>query len=716
MDRRNFLKTGTAATGALVSRSVLSALANARVPAMPAGDGQNKVASSTARSPIAELPFRDDFSAFPAGWLTHPVGQLNGAIQEYHYLANRGVPLGPWANAIAHMDAWMVGDEGGNPYLEQHLVNELSAQTNPILITGDSEWSDYAVEVRVKPLSLAEIVGVVFRYHTNRHYYLFALSEGGQARLAVRMPLEKNLRLAEWRELGKREFPYDSQKYYVLRVENDGPRIRALIDGNLVLEASDGELVRGKAGVTANVPARFQEFQVTASTLATDQIVRRVSGREVELSKRRAENPKPKLWRRFETPSYGTGRSVRFGDLDGDGRVEMLLAQNIPRVRGDGFDQISCLTAVTLEGQVLWQSGRPDPRNGLLTNDLPFQIHDIDGDGRNEVVLIKDFKLQIWDGGSGKLKHWVWMPKMPASSSPRPYEFENGDAIAFLNLSGNEKRHEILVKDRYHNFWIFNQHLELLWQGQGQTGHFPYPFDVDGDGHDETLIGYSLWDHTGHRFWSHDDDLKDHADAVVMGNFSGDPHADWRAYASGSDEGFLVFDRHGQILKQVRVGHAQSMSVGKFRADAPGLQLMTSNFWKNPGIVTLFDHDGNILAQDEPIHSASPLMPVNWRGDGREFAVLSGNVAEGGMIDGDLRRVVLFPDDGHPGLCAYAIDVVGDERDEVILWDQERVWIYTQDRPFSGQRIYAPVRNPRYNESNYRTCVSTPRWSTHPVA
>jgi len=122
------------------------------------------------------------------------------------------------------------------------------------------------------------------------------------------------------------------------------------------------------------------------------------------------------------------------------------------------------------------------------------------------------------------------------------------------------------------------------------------------------------------------------------------------------------------------------------------------------------------LAQDEPIHSASPLMPVNWRGDGRELALLSDNVAEGGMIDGDLRRVVLFPDDGHPGLCAYAIDVVGDERDEVILWDQERVWIYTQDRPFSGQRIYAPVRNPRYDESNYRTCVSTPRWSTHAVA
>ena len=129
-----------------------------------------------------------------------------------------------------------------------------------------------------------------------------------------------------------------------------------------------------------------------------------------------------------------------------------------------------------------------------------------------------------------------------------------------------------------------------------------------------------------------------------MGNFSGDAHAEWRAYASGRDEGFIVFDTRGQMLQQVRVGHAQSMSVGKFRADTPGLQLMVSNFWKNPGIVTLFDHEGNILAQDEPIHSASPLMPVNWRGDGEEFALLSGNVTEGGMIDGQLRRVVMFPE------------------------------------------------------------------------
>jgi len=98
----------------------------------------------------------------------------------------------------------------------------------------------------------------------------------------------------------------------------------------------------------------------------------------------------------------------------------------------------------------------------------------------------------------------------------------------------------MIFLDRYRNFWIFDRHLELLWQGQGQTGHFPYPFDVDGDGRDEVLIGYSLWDHSGQQRWSHDEELKDHADAVVMGNFSGDPQAEPRAYASGSDEGYLV--------------------------------------------------------------------------------------------------------------------------------------------------------------------------------
>jgi hypothetical protein len=442
----------------------------------------------------------------------------------------------------------------------------------------------------------------VFRYHTNRHFYTFALRDGNRAVLRLRLPLEKTLRVAEWRELGSAGFLYDTTKYYALKVINEGAKIQAYINGNLVLQASDNEVLKGKAGVTANAPARFMNFRVSASDTAERQIRERVAKREVELQQLRAGNPTPKLWRKFDTPKFGAGRNVRFGDLDGDGRMDILIAQNIPRVRGDAFDHISCLTAVTFDGKVLWQSGKPDPRNGLLTNDTPFQIHDVDADGKNDVVLVKDFQLQILDGRTGEKKRSAWMPAAPPAKE-RPYELVSGDSIAFLNLSGAPYATEILVKDRYRYFWIFDRNLKLLWKGEGQTGHYPYPYDIDGDGKEEFVIGYAMWDHNGRQIWSRDEDYKDHADGIVMGRFSGDPKASPMVYACGSDEGFLLFDAQGRTMKHVRIGHAQSPSIAKYRMDVPGLQLLTVNFWRNPGILSLFDAEGNLLVQEEPIRS-----------------------------------------------------------------------------------------------------------------
>jgi rhamnogalacturonan endolyase len=657
-------------------------------------------------APAGDL-FRDDFSRFPPGWLSAPVGTLNGAIQEYHYLPHRGVPLSPWFNPFVHQDAWVVSDEDGKPYMEQAVICTRCDWANSMLITGDGEWSGYAVEVKAKPLSLRDATGLVFRYHTNRHFYLFGLRDGKEAVLRLRLPVDKELRKAEWRDLGAVPFAYDTRRYYTLKVENDGPKMRAYVDGKLVLEASDTEILKGKAGVTANWPARFMDFRVSASDAELSAVSARIAKREKELAQLQKENAQPKLWKKFETPAFGAGRNVRFGDLDGDRHADMLIAQNIPRVRGDAFDAISCLTAVTLDGKVLWQQGRPDPRNGLLTNDTPFQIHDIDGDGAAEVVLVRDFQLQILEGKTGRLKKSAWMPAMDADLADRPYELNSGDSLAFV---GNR----IFVKDRYRRFWIFDADLKLLWTGTGQTGHYPYAYDVDGDGRQEFVLGYAMWNLEGRQLWSRDAELKDHADGIVMGNFSGDAKAQPLVYACGSDEGFLLLDREGKILKHLRIGHAQSPSIAKYRMDIPGLQLLTVNFWWNPGILTLIDWQGNILQQEEPIHTGSPLLPVNWRGDGEEFSMLSGNVREGGMIDGRMRRVVVFPDDGHPDLAFNVMDLTGDARDEIVMWDTQRVWIYTQDRPFTGKRIYAPVRNPDYNESNYRTTVSLPAWRALP--
>jgi hypothetical protein len=43
-----------------------------------------------------------------------------------------------------------------------------------------------------------------------------------------------------------------------------------------------------------------------------------------------------------------------------------------------------------------------------------------------------------------------------------------------------------------------------------------------------------------------------------------------------------------------------------------------------------------------------------------------------------------------------------------VLWDEKSDWIYTQDRSLKGNKLYAPVRNPLYNMSNYSCIVSRP--------
>src|SRR5688500_13649251 len=494
---------------------------------------------------------KDDFSRFPPGMLSAPVGLLNGAIQEYHYLEHRGVATHPWRNPIVHLDSWAGGDEADGPYLEQHAVNAEPERVTPLFVTGDPEWRDYRVSLSVLPLSLEKEAGLVVRYRTSRHYYRLALEGGTRLRLAVRLPFDRQFRVAEWRELASVPFPYDTKTWYRLEATVEGDPLRASADGRALIGVRDPELSEGSAGLTANTPARFRAFRVTATAAAAADLRQRVERRELEIGRLRAANPRPTLWRKFDTPGFGAGRNVRFGDLDGDGAPELLVAQNVPKVRGDAFDHISCLTAVALDGRVLWQQGRPNPKNGLLTNDTPFQIHDLDGDGRAEVVLARDFQLQVLDGRTGRLLRSAWLPQMAPEMKDRPYELNIGDSLLFVDLSGSGAPREVLLKDRYGTFWIFDQELKLVSEGRGQTGHYPFPIDTNEDGHQEFLIGYSLWELDGRRRWSHDAALKDHADALSVGNFSGVAGLPMRAYVDGSDEGFLMFDLDGKLLKHL---------------------------------------------------------------------------------------------------------------------------------------------------------------------
>jgi hypothetical protein len=129
-----------------------------------------------------------------------------------------------------------------------------------------------------------------------------------------------------------------------------------------------------------------------------------------------------------------------------------------------------------------------------------------------------------------------------------------------------------------------------------------------------------------------------------------------------------------------------------------------------PDILSLHDCRGKKLFEFEPTHKGNLLSPVNWTGDGVELALLNGHPVDGGLIDGYGRNVVMFPDDGHPDVCAEALDLNNDGLDEIVLWDRDRIWVYTRNQAIDRKRLYAPIRWPHWNNSNYRGEISLPCW------
>jgi len=120
-------------------------------------------------------------------------------------------------------------------------------------------------------------------------------------------------------------------------------------------------------------------------------------------------------------------------------------------------------------------------------------------------------------------------------------------------------------------------------------------------------------------------------------------------------------------------------------------------------------------------HIGAPAEPLVKPGDnvtvGDKIAEARGFVSANihASVTGIVRSIKPYPNATGRKATAIEIETRGDN--QTFTPEKERkdalslpVWIYTQDRPFTGKRIYAPVRNPAYNESNYQTTVSLPAW------
>ncbi len=425
----------------------------------------------------------------------------------------------------------------------------------------------------------------------------------------------------------------------------------------------------------------------------------------------------------FNWAAFG-GSVNHIADINDDGELEILTLQTVGQMGAElenraalGVDEddrdLYCLTAVTLTGDVLWQRGVPCNRPGL-----PFASHggsrmllieDLDADGKTEVAVIRHQEIAVLDGASGAVKASV---KLPA---------DNFVSLFSAQFGPPENGRQIICKvnNRAYEPWeysnptiVYNADLSVYHEpfAVRGAGHNMVALDVNGDGRDELLIGYSLLDHELNTIWRLDfgpdfNYAHDHADQIAVSDLKGD--GDLVVRFAGSED-FYTTDLDGNILSTSQAGHSQTSIAGNWGPNGEPRMIMCE---KNNGLWGMLP-DGEILWY-RPELNGYARANVRWSKTSTpgEWPIFKPALkpfpetpykseaawSEGlwpCLLDGDGNCHRVFPwhaeyaqEDGRTirskrsydsdvGYQVRAVDLDNDGLDEVLIFDRSRVWIF----------------------------------------
>ena len=425
------------------------------------------------------------------------------------------------------------------------------------------------------------------------------------------------------------------------------------------------------------------------------------------------------LVRTIDISAGGTYARLLLGDVSGNGRMEIVTMQaDYMSSDSSTGHYVQCLAAFDIAtGAMLWRIGTPTTQFGSQGTDIPAQIYDIDGDGYNEVLAVMNnpSQLRIFDGRTGQLKATRPLPNANAR-----------DAIMIANLRGLDFPQDIVLKDRYNQQWAYAYDTwELLWyksSGYG-LGHYPWPYDWDGDGRDEIMAGFRLLAHDGTELWRTQGQA-DHVDSMWIGDMNEDGEVE--IVIGGGTNAVVLYSKEGyEIWRTAGIRESQNVFMGKFRDDLPGMQvagLDRVNRSTGPAgqdALFLIGYDGQLLwHEDRPARgeygcwSSIPEPIHDYTGSGLDEILtwFRGCGVLPGIYDGYGERAATIPIDGRMmrgNLC-------GDEREEVVVFvGGDKAYIYSLDTcsdldgPAPGTPL--PQTQPRvqYNFSRY-TAGSTP--------
>lgn len=191
------------------------------------------------------------------------------------------------------------------------------------------------------------------------------------------------------------------------------------------------------------------------------------------------------------------------GDIDGDGRIELVLCRG-------SVEQI----AFSLDGTIRWRYTNPDTSWQSRRPDSSVFLWDVDGDGKTELVCTRFLdgaeNVCLVDAATGDLK----------AATPLIGRGPEDDYRGFLRLilpDGPAGEACIAGGWDYLHLALYDAKLNLLWQREAPIGHDPYGLDIDQDGHEEIVCGYVAFDRNGELLWDSRKYLENdsHADSVV---------------------------------------------------------------------------------------------------------------------------------------------------------------------------------------------------------
>ncbi len=401
-------------------------------------------------------------------------------------------------------------------------------------------------------------------------------------------------------------------------------------------------------------------------------------------------------------PGYG-GPWLTVGDLTGDGIAEVVSA----KADGPGDVHYTSTVAVhRLDGSLLWKWGDPQSRNKIW-HDVACQIHDLDGDGRNEVVIAADQRVIVFDGATGSQK---WQFPIPEKAS---------DCITFCNLSGAKRPTDMLVKTRYEQIWAHDAKGRLLWNvtkpGGYRTSHQPFPIDLDGDGRDEIMAGFAMLNSDGSLRWTipslDGKPLRGHADAIRLFQDGPKPEDKRIVVSHCGGNQITMLDGNGKIIWCDTGVHFESVFFGRLDPKLPGRQLVVDvahqPWGKQP--LLILDEQGALLGRYTTDRSRQHRL-VDWFGTGEDLiAYAQGRMllnARGEMVarfDTPMPEGVdpLQPGDTPLGYMLHLADVNNDQRPDVVVGAGRApaVWIYVNEKGPQGldpSRLVMPTNATLY--------------------